>query len=190
MKDIAFHAFAEEYPLMPDSELGRLEEAMRHRGFDKRFPIVLYNKKILDGRNRFKAANAAGVEPLTIHFDGDDDAARRFVQTANEERRHLAPEWLRVRREERIARVAQARVDGESIRVIAKTEKISIGQVQRDLETATVSGDWPRWQEKSRKSRPPLRCLQTEAAARRFRPQLPSLHRRKGRCKVRPTARR
>lgn len=135
-----FHPLSEDYPLMPAYELGRIEEAMRERGFDPRFPIVRYQKKILDGRNRWLAAEKAGVKPLFVDFKGTEDEARVFVQTANEERRHLATEWLHRRREERIGRVAAARQEGESIRTIAERENVSPAQVHADIEKATVQG--------------------------------------------------
>jgi hypothetical protein len=135
-----FHPFAEQYPLLTNGEQGRLIESMKH-GFDPRFPIVTYQGKILDGRNRWLAAIAAKVEPVFIEFTGDDEAAKQFVITANEERRHLSEKFLELKRRERIDRVAEARKAGESIRTIAEREKVSTTTVQRDLSQAsTVTG--------------------------------------------------
>lgn len=136
-----FHAFADEYPMMPAYELGRMEQGMRQYGFDARFPIVRFKGKILDGRNRFRASQAAGVKPMFVDFSGTEEEAKQFVQRANEERRHLATEWLHLRRQERIHRVAEARSGGESLRTIAESEGISVAQVSRDLEeVSTVPG--------------------------------------------------
>lgn len=139
MKDIPFHPLSNEYPLMPAYEMGRLEQGMRDRGFDPRFPIVLYKKQILDGRNRFLGAKAAGVKPMFVTFQGTEEQARLFVMTANEERRHLAQEWLQQRRQERIGRVAAARAEGQSLRVIAEQEGVSHEQVRRDIHEAGVT---------------------------------------------------
>src|SRR5262249_53283417 len=57
-----FHPLAEDYPLMPTGELQRLIDDMKEHGFDARFPIVWHEGLILDGRNRWLAALAAGVE--------------------------------------------------------------------------------------------------------------------------------
>jgi hypothetical protein len=104
-----FHPFSEVYPLMPDEELNRLTTAMRERGYDARFPIVRYGGKILDGRNRFRAAERTHVKPAFIDFAGTEDEARQFVITANEDRRHLTPQWLEQHRRERIDRTVEAR---------------------------------------------------------------------------------
>lgn len=139
-RDYEFHPIAEEYPLMPALELGRLEEGMREAGYDEDKPIVLYDGKILDGRNRYLAAKAAEVKPTFRTFKGAEQEARRFAQRANEERRHLATEWLQRRRQERIERVAAARQEGQSTRAIAEAEGISQPQVLRDLQKATDTG--------------------------------------------------
>ena len=139
MKDIPFHPYSEDYPLMPPHDMGRLEEGMRARGFDPRFPIILYKKQILDGRNRYMAANAAGVTPTFIAFKGADEQARLFVQTANEERRHLNAEWLQRRRQERIPRVVAARQDGDSLRTIAAAENVSESQIRGDIKAASTA---------------------------------------------------
>lgn len=52
-----------------------------------REPVVLHDGKILDGRNRHRAAIAAGVDCPTREYDGDDPVG--FVISANLRRRHL-----------------------------------------------------------------------------------------------------
>jgi hypothetical protein len=52
-----------------------------------REPIWLYDGEILDGRNRYRAAQAAGVNCPTRTYDGDDPVS--FVVSANLRRRHL-----------------------------------------------------------------------------------------------------
>jgi len=137
---VDFHPFAEEYPLMPAAELERLTQGMREHGYDPRFPIVTYQGKILDGRNRYLAATDAEVEPVYEAFVGNDEEARAFVELANENRRHLAAEWLTQRRAERIERVAAARREGESLRTIAENEGVSQSTVRGDLEKSTAQG--------------------------------------------------
>jgi ParB family chromosome partitioning protein len=44
-----------------------------------RHPVVRYQGKILDGRNRLLACERAGVEPRFEDFEGDDAAALALV---------------------------------------------------------------------------------------------------------------
>ncbi len=135
-----FHDFAEEYPLMSTVELNTLESDMRKFGFDPRFPILLFERKILDGRNRFIAAERAEVQPEYVPFEGTEEDAKRFVERANENRRHLTQEWLQRRRLERIARAAEGRTEGKSYRKIAEEEGVSEATVRDDVAKATAQG--------------------------------------------------
>jgi hypothetical protein len=138
MKEYTFHALALEYRRMSEHDLGRMEEAMRAHGFDKRFPIILFDGQILDGCNRYIAAQRAEVKPLFETFKGTPEEAANFVRLANEERRHLTEGELSEKRKARIERVAAARQSGESLRTIAGEEGVSVAQVQSDLEKAST----------------------------------------------------
>ncbi len=83
-----FHEIANIFPMMNDVEINGLRESIK-KGFDKYFPILLYEGKILDGRNRYKACQLEKIEPLYNDFTGDDPI--EFVIKANSNRRHLTP---------------------------------------------------------------------------------------------------
>ncbi len=51
-------------------------------------PVTTYQGKILDGRNRWRACEIAGVDPTTAEYTGDDPLA--FVVSGNLIRRHLS----------------------------------------------------------------------------------------------------
>jgi len=84
------HPIAGLFPLIPDAELQELAESIQRSG--QRDDIVLFEGKILDGRNRFRACGIAGVKPRTRVFDPKKDGPSplRFVLDLNLSRRHLS----------------------------------------------------------------------------------------------------
>jgi hypothetical protein len=81
-----FHPLANVFPLIEGDELKELVEDIRANGL--RQPICIYEGKILDGRNRYLACRAAGVEPRCEQFPPDADPLA-FVISTNLRRRHL-----------------------------------------------------------------------------------------------------
>jgi len=79
------HPLADLFPLLEGAELDELVADVRRN--DVREPIVLHHGLILDGRNRYRAALAAGVECPTRAYDGDDPLG--LVISLNLKRRHL-----------------------------------------------------------------------------------------------------
>jgi hypothetical protein len=83
------HPYANLFPLMSDEELGPMIQDMRENGYRTSDPICLYNGQILDGRNRYRAANLARVEPTFETFTGTLGEALQYVVSRNVNRRHL-----------------------------------------------------------------------------------------------------
>jgi len=79
------HPLSELLPLMEDDQIEDLATDIRQNGL--RAPITLYENKILDGRNRYRACKIANVEPKVRHFTAGDAVA--FIVSANVFRRHL-----------------------------------------------------------------------------------------------------
>ena len=82
---IAFHPLSEIFPLLSEEEHERLTEDVRAHGLFE--PITLYDGLILDGRNRYRACIAAGVQPRFGAYQGDDPLA--YAISHNVRRRHL-----------------------------------------------------------------------------------------------------
>jgi hypothetical protein len=80
------HQIANLFPMMTDEELTDLAADIKANGLIH--PIVIdKNGTLLDGRNRNKACEIAGIEPRTVLFEGDDP--RAFIISNNISRRHL-----------------------------------------------------------------------------------------------------
>lgn len=80
-----FHPAAEAFPMLSDAELNSLAESIKQEGLN--FPITLLDGKILDGRNRLKACEMAGVAPRFKNYEGKNP--EQYVWDVNKERRHL-----------------------------------------------------------------------------------------------------
>lgn len=85
-----FHPLADAFPLLTTGELKQLAQSIETNG--QREPIVLYDGKILDGRNRYRACLLAGVEPTFVQFTGDNPLA--LVKDRNVLRRQLSGSQL------------------------------------------------------------------------------------------------
>lgn len=83
---LEYHDFANIFPLIGGEALDELRESVRLNGVIN--PIVLYDGKILDGRNRYVCARNLGIECPTVTYEGDDPLGH--VVALNPDRRHLS----------------------------------------------------------------------------------------------------
>lgn len=79
------HDLAGIFPLIAGDEFADLVASIKLNG--QREPIVLFDGKILDGRNRYRACLAAKVEPVFEDYTGADPLG--YVIDLNIRRRHL-----------------------------------------------------------------------------------------------------
>ena len=84
--NLEFHPLANIFPLIDGQAYNDLVADVLKHGV--REPVWLYEGQILDGRNRWRAAQVAGVECGTRIYEGDD--APGFVVSLNLHRRHLS----------------------------------------------------------------------------------------------------
>lgn len=87
---LAVHNAANIVPCMTDAEFAELKADIAKHG--QRDPLVLFDGKILDGRNRYRACTELDIDPSTITLDlhdvGGDPIA--YVISTNVHRRHLS----------------------------------------------------------------------------------------------------
>lgn len=72
---------------MGEVEFNSLSEDIRQNGLNEK--ILLFQGKILDGRNRYRACLEVKVTPEFTKFEGDYDAAAKLSTSFNLTRRHL-----------------------------------------------------------------------------------------------------
>lgn len=82
-----FHETAQLFPLMEGEEYRALVEDIRRNGL--REPIWVYQGKIVDGRNRYRACRELGIQPRYREWDGKGSLVS-FVVSMNLHRRHLS----------------------------------------------------------------------------------------------------
>jgi hypothetical protein len=80
-----FHPLAKVFPLIEGAEFDELVADVKANGLNE--VITTYEGMILDGRNRYRACIAAGIEPVTSPYIGNDPVG--YVISSNLRRRHL-----------------------------------------------------------------------------------------------------
>lgn len=83
--DPHFHVLADAFPLISGDEFEELVKDINENGLLQ--PVVMYEGKILDGRNRWRACQRLGIPHTEKKFSGEDAAA--YVWSVNAVRRQL-----------------------------------------------------------------------------------------------------
>ena len=90
MEEYQFHKYANIFPLMEEQSKAFLDltESLRQNGM--LIPVVLYENRILDGRNRYRAhLSDSTIELKTEEFEGTEEEALRCALALNNQRRNL-----------------------------------------------------------------------------------------------------
>ena len=83
------HEVAEWFPLLGDAELRELATSIQREGQIE--ACVVWGDVLVDGRNRWRACELAGVEPRVVAREfADDRTCGRWIVAVNLQRRHLA----------------------------------------------------------------------------------------------------
>jgi hypothetical protein len=133
------HPAAELFPLMPDDELQALAEDIKKHGLREAIVVCLPDKpgglaQIVDGRNRLRACQLAGVEPVFTAgpFGHDGGGVTEYVVSRNLFRRHLTGD----QRREVIAALLRENPDQSDRRVAAQAQADhkTVGKVRDEME--------------------------------------------------------
>jgi hypothetical protein len=134
MRELKFHELSDLFPLMEGEEFDALVADIKVSGLREK--IDLYQGKIVDGRNRYRALRQLGIEPDDKHFrkaiyahtiggeiapheQDNDDRVLAYIISKNIHRRHLTAEQKR----DLIAKLVKAQPE-KSDRQIAKQVKV------------------------------------------------------------------
>lgn len=119
---------AEQYPVLSDDEIQVLAADIAENGlFD---PITVTSDGVLlDGRNRLRACEIAGVEPRIDIYDGDESQIGAFVRSKN--RRRHQPTGSRA-----MSEALSLHLDGKR-----KNGKWAYGAIERS-ESGTSARQW------------------------------------------------
>jgi hypothetical protein len=79
------HRYSEVFPTIDGHEFDELVESIKKHG--QLHPLVMYQGKVLDGRNRLRACDALGIKPKTVDYKGTDPIGH--ILSLNLNRRHL-----------------------------------------------------------------------------------------------------
>jgi len=82
------HPAANIFPMMPEADLEEMAADIKENGLLN--PIEIFEGKIIDGRNRYRACQKIGLRPRFYEIQtGDDFDAVSYVLSLNLHRRHL-----------------------------------------------------------------------------------------------------
>lgn len=86
--DLETHKFADIFPMTEGEQAEQLKIDINENGLQQ--SVVLFEGKILDGRNRYRACKELGIEPKIEYYEGEKPL--EFVISGNLKRRHLTPD--------------------------------------------------------------------------------------------------
>lgn len=85
-----------EYNIFPEmlaEDYNRLKSDISNNGYDLKYPIWLYEDKIIDGWNRQRVCDELKVQPIYKDFVGSDIEAINFVMRTNKRRNLTSTQW-------------------------------------------------------------------------------------------------
>lgn len=88
------HKLSLVFPDMSAEEYQTLKYDIQNNGYDKRYPVILYENQILDGRHRFKACQELKIKPIFEEYNGNDPLG--LVVRSNKRRNLTVGQWAAI----------------------------------------------------------------------------------------------
>ena len=132
-KTLTRHPLSAEYADIKGRAFDKLVSDLKECGIVGGRSVIVHEGMVIDGWQLYRACLAADVEPTFTTLALTGLTPEKWVEIANDRRRHETPAQQKKRAEARCKRVAKAREQGQSIRSIAEAEGVSNVQVRRDL---------------------------------------------------------
>ncbi len=125
------------FPEASQEDFDRLVEDIKNKGYDHKFPVVLFEMEILDGWNRFRACEKLGVQCPKVTFTGSESEAIDYMMRTNKRRNLNKGQWatIAVEANELMAGIARM-TEQERRKLQAETQR---NKGQRAVEALEVS---------------------------------------------------
>ena len=102
------------FPEMTAEEREEVRSDIQMHGYDERYPVILYQDKVLDGWNRQQICEELCVLPKYEEFNGSDLEAMDFIWRSNKRRNLTSSQWSTIATEAQpIMEAIQAAVQKE-----------------------------------------------------------------------------
>lgn len=144
-KELTPHPFAEAFRDLDADEDAMLGQSMEESGWDPAFPLILYEGKILAGRNRHRWAAVLDIDRIPMkEFHGTNQEARLFVLREQLGRRNLDPSQraavvAKHRKELGLTIVEAAKVAGVGASTMEKAS--SINGRSKEVTDKAIAGE-------------------------------------------------
>jgi hypothetical protein len=125
--ELEFHEIANIFPLMDGEEFLGLKHSIAENG--QREPIIIFNGKIIDGRNRYRVCSELGINPDFCEWD-ENGSLVEFVWDRNYHRRNLSPgqrAGCSLKFEKQLAKEAKERMTAGINQYSSPTQKFAEG---------------------------------------------------------------
>jgi hypothetical protein len=84
------------FPEASQEDFDRLVEDIKNKGYDHKFPVVLFEMEILDGWNRFRACEKLGIQCPKVAFTGSESEAIDYMMRTNKRRNLNKGQWATI----------------------------------------------------------------------------------------------